>query len=514
VGRRRRERESAVKPESLALPLLFVLLVAALLRFHDLGGVPPGLFEDEARNGVDFLEAIESGRWAVFYPDNNGREGLFINIQGLWIKTLMAFSGSPDFLPETWMLRFPSAVFGTLTVLGLFFLARESSGGGVAGLAAALMAASGFWHVHFSRLGFRAILAPFFLVWAVCLLLRAFRLGADAGAWRRAARFAAAGALYGLGFHSYTAYRVTPVVVLFVLGYEFFRCRARQKMAAWASGTAIFAAAALAAAAPLALYFLSHPGSFSGRTGQLSVVGSPGWGNKLAKNLLDTLLMFHLQGDRNWRHNVSGQPELFLPVGLLFLAGLACSVPVLRRKAGGGGGLVYSLACVWLAAAAVPVIFSNEGVPHAMRGILLIPPCYLLAGAAAGRLYGWIANRYSPAAANFAAAAFAALVIVEGYQTYFRLYAVEPKVAEAFEAQFAGAAREINAAPRTAPKYILAIRAKVDRHGIPEPLWATAVLTRSVTERERQFRNIRYVTSREEAERVARDPAAMLFAVR
>ena len=32
--------------------------------------------------------------------------------------------------------------------------------------------------------------------------------------------------------------------------------------------------------------------------------------------------MFNVHGDDNWRHNVSGAPELFWPVGILFLLGI------------------------------------------------------------------------------------------------------------------------------------------------------------------------------------------------
>ena len=148
---------------------LVVTLIAAFFRLHRLETVPPGLWYDEAVNGIDALRALDSGDFSVFYPGNNGREGLFINCQALLLK----------FLPrEAWTLRLVSALFGTLTVLGTYLLTvtlldRSESGRGgdargarLVGFFAAFFLAASFWHVVVSRLGVRPVLAPCFLVWA------------------------------------------------------------------------------------------------------------------------------------------------------------------------------------------------------------------------------------------------------------------------------------------------------------------------------------------------------------
>src|SRR3989344_2129322 len=96
--------------------LLVVLIIAGGLRVANLTSVPPGLYPDEAMNGSNALEALSTGEFKIFYPENNGREGLFINIQAMFVATL----GN-----EPWALRLPSAIFGMFTVLGLYFLTRE-----------------------------------------------------------------------------------------------------------------------------------------------------------------------------------------------------------------------------------------------------------------------------------------------------------------------------------------------------------------------------------------------------
>ncbi len=119
-------------------------------------------------NGNDAMENLERGRIAVFYPQNGGREGLYINIETALIYL---------FGPEPWLLRLPAAVFGILTVWGVYLLAAELFSAPI-GLLACFFIATSFWHVLFSRLGLRAIGAPLFAVWTLYLLLDAMRRSA------------------------------------------------------------------------------------------------------------------------------------------------------------------------------------------------------------------------------------------------------------------------------------------------------------------------------------------------
>ena len=65
---------------------LIIMAVAAFFRLYKLDQFPPGLYPDEAMNGNNALEALDTGDFKIFYPENNGREGLFINIQALSLK--------------------------------------------------------------------------------------------------------------------------------------------------------------------------------------------------------------------------------------------------------------------------------------------------------------------------------------------------------------------------------------------------------------------------------------------
>src|SRR5690606_36021024 len=79
---------------------LAILLLAAALRFWQLGEWPPGLYRDEAFNGLDAL----SGRYPVFYPANNGREAGYIYLTAVSVAL---------FGPTTLALRLPAALIGS-----------------------------------------------------------------------------------------------------------------------------------------------------------------------------------------------------------------------------------------------------------------------------------------------------------------------------------------------------------------------------------------------------------------
>ena len=57
--------------------ILALLLTGAVLRMAGLGQVPPGLYHDEAQNGVDATHVLE-GELKLYFEANNGREPLFI----------------------------------------------------------------------------------------------------------------------------------------------------------------------------------------------------------------------------------------------------------------------------------------------------------------------------------------------------------------------------------------------------------------------------------------------------
>jgi 4-amino-4-deoxy-L-arabinose transferase-like glycosyltransferase len=458
--------------------LVIILIIASFLRLYNLTVLPPGLYPDEAMNGNNAVEALEAdppaGGWKVFYPENFGREGLFINIQSLFVA---AFGNQP------WALRLPSAIFGILTVLGLYFLTKELFHAKLALLASFLLATS-FWHINFSRIGFRAIMASAFLVWSLYLLLKSLNQTKNIGHWLLPAL---AGLVYGLGFHSYIAYRATPLLLLFLIAII------------WKELSKIFGIFILftfLAGLPLGIYFLENPADFLGRTAGISIFNSETPIADLALNSIKTLGMFNFVGDFNWRHNIAGRPLLFWPVGIMFLAGAYLSLRKIFKEKEWLSS--ESIIWFWFLTALFPVVISNEGIPHALRSIIMVPPVFILSAIGGMKIYELLKENVGWKQSAAVGYAFLAILLFESYFSYFVIWGENPNVKNAFAYNDYVIARQLNSMPDEIPKYVVVggTDRKIERD-YPISLQSILFLTDTFTEEKRQTKNFFYLTPEE-----------------
>jgi 4-amino-4-deoxy-L-arabinose transferase-like glycosyltransferase len=464
------------------LLLAGILAIAAFLRLAQLSTQPRGLYRDEAMNGNNALQVLETGRFQVFYPENNGREGLFINVCVPFVAAL----GN-----TAWAIRLPAAIFGILTVWGVYCLAAELFSVPI-GLLAAFFVATSYWHLTFSRMALRANAAGFFLAWGLFLLVAAVRRLQDASTGPRhpasgIGLMALAGVVYGLGFHTYIAYRATPLLVAIMLVYYLQQARKEGWGAALWKGSAAFLAATFVVVLPLLIYFAQNPGTFFGRTTQVSVTNDPNPALSVAGNIWKTALMFFVSGDTNWRHNYDGQPEVYWPVAILLAVGIVSAAGEARR-----GSFAHGAMLGWLAITAAPVVLSNDAIPHALRSVLMIPPVFVLAAVGALRAYGLVAPKVPPAVQIGLGALIALALCWQPYHTYFDLWLPNPKVASAFDADLIGIAEQINALPPAAPK-VIAVETGGDlANGTPLSVAPVVYLTRSYTKKQQDAANIHY----------------------
>lgn len=482
---------------------LVATLVAAFFRLYRLEMVPPGLWYDEAVNGIDALRALDSGDFRVFYPGNNGREGLFINCQALLL----------GYLPnEAWTLRCVSALFGTLTALGTYLLTAalldpgdsrrrgDARGARLAAFFAAIFLATSFWHVVVSRLGVRPVLAPCFLVWALYLFFR----GLHAGSGRASALFALlGGAVYGLGFHSYLAFRTTPL--LLVLLVPLFHREARFWRVAL-----LFGAAASLAAWPLAGYFLEHPEHFSRRISQAYSLGDAGPLRVLAHNFSWTLSQLFLEGSGISRHNLLGNPQIYWPISLLMGLGLAVQghAAVRARLCGtaeGGEAIapprVAVLLLAWFLIGLIPAVLARPG---ATRYLLSAIPIFVFAGIGAAALYRRAAALGPPPirrALPFAVAVALLLLAGRTYRFYFHEWALDERTRHGFQAHVTELVRFLERLPPETRKVV--VRAE---RGAYLPTRAVRFLTRSYSRETERATNLHFVT----AEKLSAEPDSVV----
>ncbi len=167
--------------------IFIIILIAAILRFFQLGTNPPSLTWDEVAWGYNAYSLgidgrDEFGRFLPYdYLESFGdfKPPVYAYLTVLPVKLF----GLNEFA-----VRFPSALFGTLTVLVTYFLTKRifansnnknslpaqswsASGGKIPIIAAALLAISP-WHILLSRAAFEANVATFFIVFGIYTFLR------------------------------------------------------------------------------------------------------------------------------------------------------------------------------------------------------------------------------------------------------------------------------------------------------------------------------------------------------
>jgi predicted membrane-bound mannosyltransferase len=167
-----------------ALILAFILLVALLMRTYRLGSMPPGVYLDEADNGLWALRFIKES-YSPFTEHRDSNATLFFYFLALGLKMLGL---------NVLSMRWVAVAIGMVTVLAFYFLGRLLFGVRPAQLACALLAVS-CWHVHFSRMVFEAILVPLFEVLTLYFLWKGLTA-------KSRSNFAWAGLAFGLGFHT------------------------------------------------------------------------------------------------------------------------------------------------------------------------------------------------------------------------------------------------------------------------------------------------------------------------
>lgn len=383
------------------LTLAAILLLALVLRLPLPGLTPPGLWYDEALDAQDAAAVWAPGgaglQWV--YPDVFPRETIYTTTLALVTR----LAG-----PRAEVLRWVSVAYGLLAVGLLYGMLQCAWGSGGAGpaLCAAAVLATMRWHATFSVLIFRTITLPALLVgltWAVL-------------AWQRrpsSARALLAGALLGLGFHTYLAWYFMLPYAAALIGWMAWRLLRRG--APWIHGAWLLGGLLLVAG-PLALHYLRYPEHLLARPQAVSVF-SNGWGaalGEIGKNLRDALLMFHWRGDHVPKHNIPWRPALDVLQGLGLLLGLAACVRAWRRghHSKVPGRPLAALLPLWIACGLLATIFTKTDSPNTLRTLCVTPAVAALVGLGYWRATQWTARLWAGARGRAAVAWRTGLLLV------------------------------------------------------------------------------------------------------
>jgi len=188
--------------------LIWVLLLAAVLRFVWLDRVPISLNWDEVSMGYTSYSLSQTGadEWGAKLP-------LFFRSYGEWKSAVYVYLLIP-FIKllglSAWAVRLPSAIAGVLAVYLTYLIGRKLYREDV-GLWAALLLAVSPWHLMLSRPGFEASVALTLVLAGIYFFLR-FNLES------KIYLLISSALAFGLAPHTYNSAKlVVPLLVLYLI---------------------------------------------------------------------------------------------------------------------------------------------------------------------------------------------------------------------------------------------------------------------------------------------------------
>lgn len=330
---------SFLRTESLtAGVLLIIMLVAASARFSGLDHMPAEMTSDHVEKVLDSQRVLEGSR-DIFFANNGGREPF----QMYFIALLANLSGGPVTFNH---LKVAAAIESLAGVLLLFMLGRTAIGNRdrrlatLLGLALALFAAVGYWHIAITRVSLRIMLTPLVTTIFLIFLMRLMRHNR-----RQDAIFL--GLTIGFGLYAYQALRMLPVVAVAAAFYmAIFMARSRGQRLASIFNLLIIATVSFAVFVPLFRYSTEHPeefwrraqgrllgdeiisetledGTVAYRQATLLERASAFAANvpQLGRNMLRALGMFNYRGDVAWLHNAPNYPTFDPVMGAFLMIG-------------------------------------------------------------------------------------------------------------------------------------------------------------------------------------------------
>jgi hypothetical protein len=226
---------------------------------------------------------------------------------------------------------------------------------------------------------------------------------------------------------------------------------------------------------PLGIYFLQHPSDFISRASPISIFATENPLKELAKSLILHLGMFNFYGDPNWRHNLAGQPELFFPIGILFLIGFILSVKEVFRKLNYQEKNYQTLSIFYFLLSSffimlLPGILTFEGVPHSLRVIGTMPAVFIFAGLGGWKIFKFLNNWCDrKKLLIFVSLFFLFAISFAEFNKYFFFWAKNPEVEKAFTKDYYEIGNFLNSLPSEIQKYVIVNEPGHPLYGISIP---------------------------------------------
>lgn len=358
--------------------ILFLIVGLALfLRLYKVTSDPPSLNWDETSIAYNAYSIFKTGRdeWGQLLPlhfKSFGEYKLPVQIYG-------SIPGIVVFGLNELGVRITPVIYGTLTILLLYFLVLEAFKKKEIALIAAFFLAVSPWHIQLTRASFESSFAVFWIVMAIWFLIK----GLSKPKWLLFSMVPFAISVYT--YNSARAFIPMFLVVVTLLGWKYF-----WKVKKWFILAGILFAVLMV---PLVPFVLS--GAASARYKLVSITNEKGLvprinerrGNsklpgilpKLVHNKVTYLSFYFAQnylahftpdflfihGAGHKQHHVQGVGELYWIQAPFILYGLYL---LIKRK-----DKNLKILIPWLLLAFVPVALTNDSIPNALRTLNAAP---------------------------------------------------------------------------------------------------------------------------------------------
>ena len=412
---------SFVKAREVIWLVTFIILVSAPLRLYQLNTLPPGLFGDEAADGLDALSII-SGNRPIFLTENNGREPLHAYLVALSTNVLGRTPAA---------VRLPSALASILTILAIFLAAKAIIGTRIA-LITSIIGGFTVWPIMLGRLATRPALLPFLLSLTLWLVIEAYNK-------KNNKYWILSGLLLGICFYTYTPIRLLilfPILCISTLLIS----QIRQRIMI---GVVYFSLSFATIVSPFVIYTVNNQEQVLGRTTGVSIINfndKPSETlNIMTSQTKAVLQMFSVPGKGDWnlRHNIPTRPVFDPTITCVFLIGLAVAPKKLGKHK-------FILISIYAIISLLPTILSEEA-PHYGRASGILPILFIFPALGVSWIYKYLNNITTHFIAILTSSAIicgSILITTDDY--YFDDYLAQPDTGFWFDEQCTIAATDIN----------------------------------------------------------------------
>lgn len=365
------------------IALFLIITLAFFLRIFKVTEIPPALNWDEISIGYNAYSVLKTGKdeWGEQFPVHFKSYGEY----KLPVQVYASIPGIYFFGLNEQGIRITPAIYGTLSVIVVFFLGRILFGS-MAGLVAAFLLGISPWHIQLTRASFESSLATLWVSLGVWFFIKGFKNQK----W-----FIISMIPFALSVFTYNSARIFTPVFLFAALLLY-----RKKFLESKKIVLISFLVFIILLIPLAPFLLS--GERSARYKLVSITDDPGLIPRINENRGHSRLpqpfprLIHnkvtyigfyftrnyfahftpqflfISGAPHKQHHVQNMGQLYLFQAPFLLLGLYA---LFKLK-----NIFKGLLFAWVLLAFMPVAVTNDSIPHALRTLIAVPFYQLVCG--------------------------------------------------------------------------------------------------------------------------------------